>query len=304
MKPASDSARRARPLLGTFVEISAGGAARSDLDAAIEVAVYAVADVHRLMSFHEPDSDVSRLNCDAATRPVHVHPWTFEVLAMARELHEASAGMFDIAIAPVLQHMGLLPRLESGRQSIPMRACTAKTVELLSGRRIRFRDPDVRIDLGGIAKGFAVDRAIEVLRVHGTPRGLVNAGGDLAAFGPDAYTVRIRDPRSPGRLLFRVEVKNEALASSGGCFDPFQSSHVMTSAVIDPNIRRSARVAYGATVRAPSCMVADALTKVVMAAGESAADLLVQYGARAIFMSTDGNLLVTRDWLDGVGVAS
>jgi len=96
MRPAFASARRARPLLGTFVEITAAGASRSDLDDAIEGAFQAVADVHRLMSPHEPESDVSRLNREASAGAVRVHPWTYEVLCMASELHRASAGMFDV----------------------------------------------------------------------------------------------------------------------------------------------------------------------------------------------------------------
>ena len=80
MTPACDSVRRARPLLGTFVEISASGTYPGDLHAAVSRAFDIVADVHRLMSFHDRDSDVSRLNREAATRPVAVHPWTYEVL--------------------------------------------------------------------------------------------------------------------------------------------------------------------------------------------------------------------------------
>src|SRR5438132_13938794 len=98
MRPAFVSARRARPLLGTFVEITAAGASRSDLDDAIDGAFRAVADVHRLMSPHEPESDVSRLNREASGRAVSVHPWTYEVLRMAVELHEASAGVFDVTV--------------------------------------------------------------------------------------------------------------------------------------------------------------------------------------------------------------
>ena len=293
MKPACDNARRARPLLGTFVEVAASGARRSELDAAIDRAFHAVADVHRLMSFHEPDSDVSRLNREASTRAVRVHPWTYEVLGMSRELYEASAGLFDIAVTPVLEPTALRPGRDGDRRSVPMIAPVGEPLELLPGRRVRFPRGGVRIDLGGIAKGFAVDRALDVLRAAGVACGLVNAGGDLAAFGPDAAPVHIRDPRCPGRILCRVDVRNEALASSGGFLDPFRSSDAAASAVIDPSTRRPARRVYGATVRAPSCVVADALTKVVMIAGAPAATLLARYGARAMFVSLDGDQQLT-----------
>src|SRR5580704_14561335 len=180
----SDEIRRARPLLGTFVEIEVAGAARSELDAAIDAAFEAVARVHRLMSFHERDSDVSRLNREASLRPVKVHAWTFQVLEMAVEMHRLTKGIFDITVAPALQAMGLLPGLE-GDAAIVTETRFFDAIELLPENTVRFRHPDVRIDLGGIAKGFAVDRALEALRGFDVSSGMVNAGGDLAAFGPD-----------------------------------------------------------------------------------------------------------------------
>src|ERR1700682_5887672 len=179
MATASDKVRRARPLLGTFVEIDAAGgpagAPRSELDAAIDAAFEAVARVHRLMSFHEPDSDVSRLNRETSLPPVKVHAWTFQVLQVAVEMHRQTKGIFDVAIAPALQTMGLLPRLE-GDAAIVTEARSFDAIELLPENLVRFRYPDVRIDLGGIAKGFAVDRALAALRGFDISSGMVNAG--------------------------------------------------------------------------------------------------------------------------------
>src|SRR5690348_1464760 len=106
----SNSARRARPLLGTFVEIEAAGPAQAKVIDAIDAAFDAVSTVHRLMSFHEEGSDVSRLNREAFERPIKVHPWTFDVLKMSVELHRRSGGLFNVAVAPILQARGLLPR--------------------------------------------------------------------------------------------------------------------------------------------------------------------------------------------------
>ena len=110
METASASIRRARPLLGTFVEIAVAGTTIPAMEAAVEAAFAAVAMVHGLMSFHEPDSDVSRLNRGAASGAVRVHDWTYQVLDTACELHRRSAGMFDVAVAPALQKLGMLPR--------------------------------------------------------------------------------------------------------------------------------------------------------------------------------------------------
>jgi FAD:protein FMN transferase len=302
MATASDRVRRARPLLGTFVEIEVTGATKSGANAAIDAAFEAVASVHRLMSFHEPDSDVSRLNREASVRPVSVHAWTYRVLEAAVEMHRRSNGMFDIAVAPTLQAMGLLPWGDDAPIDIEARSFDA--IELLEGQMIRFRQTNVRIDLGGIGKGFAVDRALEVLRGSGVASGVVNAGGDLAVFGQEPQTVSIRHPRDPGRSIGNVEVTNEALASTARRFDPFQSADTASSAIIDPGTRKPARAVDGATVRAPSCMTADALTKMVMIAGTDATELLEHYSASALLISTDGDVHITPDWHHAVYLAA
>jgi thiamine biosynthesis lipoprotein len=290
----SDKVRRARPLLGTFVEIEAAGAAKSEMNAAVDAAFEAVAGAHRLMSFHEPDSDVSRLNREACLRPTRVHAWTFQVLEAAVEMHRRSKGIFDIAVAPTLQAMALLPR-RNDDPAIATEARSFDAIELLEGQTVRFRQADVRIDLGGIAKGFAVDRALEVLRRFNVPSGVVNAGGDLAAFG-DTQTIHVRNPRDPRRLICRVEVTDEGLASTARRFDPFQSAETTGSAIIDPGTRKPTHAIDGTTVRAPSCMVADALTKIVMISGTDASELLEHYCASALLISTDGDVQITPDW--------
>jgi thiamine biosynthesis lipoprotein len=302
MATASDKIRRARPLLGTFVEIEVTGAAKSAMNTAIDAAFEAVARVHRLMSFHTPDSDVSRLNREASVRPVSVHAWTYRVLEAAVEMHRRSNGMFDIAVAPTLQAMGRLPWGNDAPIDIEGRSFDA--IELLEGQKVRFRQPNVRIDLGGIAKGFAVDRALEVLRGFGAAGGIVNAGGDLAVFGEAPQAVHIRHPRDPRRLICSVEVTDEALASTARRFDPFQSADTASSAIIDPVRRGPAHAIDGATVRASSCMTADALTKIVMIAGTDATELLEHYNANALLISTDGDVQITPDWHHAVYLAA
>ncbi len=295
MPATSASLRRAQPLLGTFVEIDVTDANQRDAERAVEAAFSVVAEVHRLMSFHEASSDVSRLNRAASNGAVVVHPWTCAVLEMAVEMNRHSAGAFDIGVAPALQRTGQLP---GGSEAWPSPASmpTAEAIELLADNHVRFLHPSVLIDLGGIAKGFAVDCAIEELRARGVRSAMVNAGGDLAAFGPEARVIHIRDPRSPGRLMCQVEVSNRALASSARRFDPFRSADTADTAVIEPRTQMPARAAHGATVCAPSCMVADALTKVVMVAGKRAAAPLARFHASAIFVSTDGDIHTTSDW--------
>ena len=298
-----DNIRRAKPLLGTFVEIQASGVGTADLNAGIDAAFDAVAKVQRLMSFHEPDSDVSRLNQSASSHPVRVDPWTYEVLRMAVELQFRSRGAFDITIAPVLQALGLLPGVGEGWRDVQRRR-SPNQVELLGDRLVRFSGPGIRIDLGGIAKGFAVDRALEALRGFGVVNGLVNAGGDLAAFGPDPQTVAIRNPVDPQSFMCGISIENQALASSARRFDPFQSDETMNSAIIDPVTHLPACSIQGTTVRAPSCVIADALTKIVMIAGTSAADLLEHYRAGALLVLADGDIQISSDLKDQVSLAA
>jgi FAD:protein FMN transferase len=292
---ASASIRRGRPLLGTFVEIAISGANPYDLEIAVESAFGTVTKVHRLMSFHDPASDVGRLNREADEHAVAVDPWTYEVIATAIDLNRRSDGAFDIAVAPVLQELGLLPTVDR-RAGAAARSGISGTIELVAGQRIRFHQPGTRIDLGGIAKGFAVDRAVAALRAHGVTSGLVNAGGDLSAFGPAAHVVHLRDPADPGRSLGPIAIADEALASSGGRLDPVTSSAAMAPSVIDPTTRVPVRAIQGATVRAPTCMVADALTKVVMIAGEAADTLLDYFQASALLVTADGDRRITRSW--------
>jgi FAD:protein FMN transferase len=295
--------RRARPWLGTFVEIEVAGRSEPEMTAAVDAAFEAVAKVHRLMSFHDADSDVSRLNREARVKPVAVHAWTFAVLESAVELHRRSNGIFDIAVAPVLQALGLLP----DTREQPVAASGARVfdaIELLGGHAVRFHGAEIGIDLGGIAKGFAVDRALDVLSSFGIESAIVNAGGDLAAFGVESHAVHIRHPRNPAQLVCSVGIRNEALASSARRFDPFHGADTAETAVIDPATRRVPETVDGVSVRAPSCMIADALTKIVMIAGTEASDLLDHYRASALMISADGTLQISSDFHRAVHLAA
>jgi thiamine biosynthesis lipoprotein len=296
-----DSVRRARPLLGTFVEITAGGGEACQLEPAIEAAFDTVERVHWLMSYHEPESDVSRLNRAAGRTPIVIDAWTYSVLQTALELHWRSKGLFNVGVGSALERLGLLPQSAGTTYSDPM-PCTP--VELLLGSRAQLHTAGSTIDLGGIAKGFAVDQAIAVLREYDVPSGLVNAGGDLAGFGPHEHVVAIRDPRGPDRVLAHTALCNAAIASSGMGFDPASSLRVSHCPIIDPRSGGPVTAVIGATVRAGSCMIADALTKVVMIAALDASELLDHYAASALFVTTDGEVLATVDWQDANSFAT
>ena len=259
--------RRCRPLLGTFVEIDA------DDEAAIEAGYAAIATVHHLMSAHEPDSDLSRVNRFAHLGPVEVHAWTALVLERALFWAKESEGAFDpVRAGKAAIERGYLPCLPGQ----PEPAAAHWSWLELQGRSVRLLKPGC-VDLGGIAKGFALDKAIEALRRAGADAGLVNAGGDMAAFGPQPWPVQIADPliRSP---RIEIALENEALA---------------TSAVLDggwAHLPGADRRWLSASVRALSAMDADALTKVLLSDSPRTCLCLDLAHATGLRVACDGSI--------------
>ena len=275
--------RRCRPLLGTFVEIQASGTNVGDLEGAVEVVFLAIAQVHRLMSFHDPESDVSRMNRDACYKWVRVHPWTWRVLKSAQEFSRNTDGIFDITVAGQLVKLKYLPRCGArfGRGSW-------RDIILEATGRVRFCRP-LLVDFGGIAKGFAVDRAVEVLKRSRVTAGIVNAGGDLRVFGSASQLVHLRHPAQPKRAAGAVRLRERAMATSGIYFARRKNRGRCVSPILDGRTSRAACDLISVTVAAANCMTADALTKVVFAVRERAAPLLARYSADALLLEQDGD---------------
>lgn len=299
MPSRSNNVRRARPLLGTLVEIEVGGVGESAGQRALEEAFAAVAEVQRRMSWHDPASVLSQINREAARHTVEVDEWTFEVLAAAAEMHRVSGGVFDVTVAPHLEALGFLPPTGA-----PASAATFADVELRPDRTVRLHRPGVRLDLGGIAKGFAVDQAIAALRRGGVPRGLVNAGGDLRAFGDAPFPVAIRHPDDPRATLTTVPLQNAALATSAHYFADRLVPGSALGPIINPRTGAQARHIRSATVRAATAMRADALTKVVMLTGEAALPVLTHFRADAIFIATGAEARCSPGWHEALHLSS
>lgn len=284
----SSEVRRARPLLGTIVELRASDARRDMLLRGVQAAFRQLERVHALMSFHDPSSELNRLNREAHRRTVAVSSETYAVLALAREIAAASGGLFDVSVAPQLVRWGYLPSF-GGAASC--RGTTAD-IELSSGRRVRFARP-LLVDLGGIAKGYAVDRAVEALRDAGVVRGVVNAGGDLRVFGPCAETVHVRHPRRPGMLLPLAALRDGAMATSATYFSRRRVRGRQVSPVVHRADGRPCLRAFSASVVAPTCAVADALAKVVLLGGKDAFPMLDTFSASALILTPNGRVLVS-----------
>jgi thiamine biosynthesis lipoprotein len=254
--------KRLRPLLGTCVEIEVEDLEASRAASAIERAFATVELVHRLMSVHRPDSDLSRINREAWRQAVTVHPWTLKTLRWALLIHAATDGLFDCAVGHELGRHGLV----TGCGFDTAAPGSLADLEIVGDGSVRLARR-IALDFGGIAKGFAVDRAIAILRAGGARRASVNAGGDLRVMGDEPQPIHIRDPADPRLLRLAGFLANGAIATSG------------TEAAIDRTARRPIGDGKTWSVIAPRCVVADALTKVVAQTGRTQDPWLARFGA-------------------------
>jgi thiamine biosynthesis lipoprotein len=241
--------RRARPLLGTLVEVGLCGARSGDdaaMLAACDIAFDAIAGVQRCLSRFESDSDIARFNALATGGWLDVQADTAIVLSAAQQLFNDSDGAFDVSL-------GSAPR----------------GWLLRDGRLYKLHD-DARLDLGGIGKGHAVDRAVQALQCADLAGGWVNAGGDLRSFGSAAVELKLRDEQRGGVVDFG-RLHDGAFATS--CFGPDTRSALSAAG-------RGSTFSH-VSVAAPSCLLADALTKVVAASGDVHHRLLARARAQA-----------------------
>ena len=273
---------RAQPWLGTFVEIHIDADAdREDLVAASDRGFDCVRRIHTAMSFHEPGSELSRVNRDAASGPVPVSKHLHEVLSVALGLSAASGGIFDVSIAPRLVRSGRLPRHLG---SFPEKG-DWRDIEL-RGQSVAFRNP-LWIDLGGIAKGYAVDLAFEAIMacLPSARQISVNAGGDLRVLNWEDETVHVRFRRFWGICgSVPVGMKAPAMASSGAL------AQGGVKHLIDPLRKRRLSRGKVFTVFAERCILADALTKVACLAARPA-NLIRRFGASAVSTNRFGRVM-------------
>ncbi|QHJ01017.1 FAD:protein FMN transferase [Xylophilus rhododendri] len=278
--------RRCRPALGTYVEIGAAceeAGARAAVLAAVEQAFAAIGRVEHAMSFHAPASDLSRINAAGAGSVIPVDRWTAEVLLLAQELHGATGGCFDCGVGGTLQAWGMLPGAPHGRRPAAQAGGGAQHLGIDAGRgEVRLHRP-VCLDLGGIAKGFAVDRAIDALAAAGVRCAVVNAGGDLRVLGPVPRPLHVRDPRAPARLRFAGLLCDGAAATSARYFSEMPG-RPDRCALVDPFTRCAVADRRSFTVLAPLCAVADGLAKALAVAGALGPSCLQRFGAQGLVL--------------------
>lgn len=252
--------RRARPLLGTLVDIACEASDEAAGLDALGAAFDAVAVVHQALSFQQADSELSALNRAPLGQWVALGDDSVAVLAAALALSAETDGVFDACSAgPTGDWRGL--ELDA------------------AGQRARRHAP-LQVDASGIAKGHAVDRAVAVLVARGQPAGLVNAGGDLRVFGHWTQPLWVRDPADLAQARCLGELHQAAAATS--------ASYLLDAPVLRHGRSRAPVAARASwTVQAPTCSVADMLTKLVAATGDTDHPALARHRARAWCLGAD-----------------
>jgi FAD:protein FMN transferase len=280
--------RRMLPVMGTIAEITVIADDYRGGEHAIDAAFAELTGVERTMSRFLPASDVGRANALAFHQPVAVSGPTRDVLDAALRWAHASDGAFDPAIGRVVELWDVNHRREPPPDA-PVRRLAARHlfhgVELGMEKgkpAVAFRSPDIHLDLGGIAKGYGVDRASDALRALGVRDALINVGGDLVAMGmaPDdaPWHVGIQSPVDPDELLGVLDVSDRAVATSGDYVQFFRFRGVRYHHLMDPATARPRQTSeHSVTVEAETCMNADAAATAVF--GMSATD------ARALLAS-------------------
>jgi thiamine biosynthesis lipoprotein len=278
--------RRARPLLGTVVEIRAAAPLReAQLHAAIDGAFDAMERVHLLMSYHDPASELSRINREAAATEQWIDPETYAVLEAALHFAALSNGAFDPCVGERLETWGYLPSSAPVPDGSRTPGGNWRDVHLLGSCRVRLGRP-VRLDLGGIAKGYAVDRAVHALQRAGIENIMVNAGGDLRIAGPWKQQVHLRHAHTPHLSADVLTVRNAALATSAAYYSRRRLSFGEVSPLLDPRSEMPYIGNGSVSVRAADCMSADALTKVVLFSAPGVTEqALAACGAQALVQS-------------------
>lgn len=264
--PNLELVRRSQPLLGTFVTISAYGSEREPVSRAVSAAFDEFRRVDALMSIHRGDSEISRVNQAAGTVPVTLSEDLFRVVALALEISEQTDGAFDITVRPLVELWGFIwkqYRLPTEAELKNVLPCVDYRLVAMNpaNRTLRFARQGVSLDLGGIAKGFAVDCAIEKLRSLGVTNAMVKAGGDLRVIGlPPGrphWDVQLEDPQKEGRRV-TIPLKEAALSTSGNYENYFVVQGKRYSHILDPRTGMPVRGIASCSVIAPTCQESDA----------------------------------------------
>jgi thiamine biosynthesis lipoprotein len=289
---------REEAIMGTRCAVELWATDRAAGNAAIEAVLADMRRIDALMSTYKADSEISRVNANAAREPVAITAELFALLQTAQHYSALSKGAFDITYASVgylydyRQHFH--PDASTLAAALP--AVDYRQLRLDAERRtVAFGRPGMRIDLGGIAKGYAVDRGIDILKARGFGHAMVNAGGDTRVSGDrfgKPWVIGIRHPDRKDEVVLRIPLEDAAFSTSGDYERYFDEGGVRYHHIIDPKTGQSPRAVRSVTIIASNATRTDGLSKTVFILGpKDGLDFINSLpDADAIVIAADGKV--------------
>ena len=263
----------ARPMMGTEVSVYLWSDDPEAGRQALEEVFDEAARIDRLMSTYKDESEISKINREAAQGPVAAGDELFDLIERSLDISVLTRGAFDITYDSVGQHYDFRERqrpddetIEAERSLIDFRLVMLDD----AAGTVFFEREGVRINLGGIAKGYVVERGVDVLRLRGIRHAIVTAGGDSRLLGDRRgrpWMVGIRHPREEGEVAISLPLADEAISTSGDYERYFDEDGVRYHHIIRPSTGAPAEGVHSATVIGPDAVMTDALSTSVFVMG-------------------------------------
>lgn len=296
---------RARVSMGSELRLSAWTADESAASAAFDAVFTEFDRLEALMSVWRDGSDIVRLNAAAGREPVHVSSDTVTVLREARQISEWTGGKFDVTFG-VLNDLWRFDHDQDNK--VPDMTEVRRRLPLIDYRALRIDDPPgtafltragMRANLGGIGKGYAIDRGVEILRRRGLRDFMIQAGGDMYVAGKKdgrPWRLGIQDPRGPrDRIFAAIDLSDSTFSTSGDYERSFVKDGVRYHHIIDPATGEPARGCRSATILTDRAVVADGLSKVAFWLGPREALALFERlpNVDAVIVTSSNEVIVT-----------
>jgi thiamine biosynthesis lipoprotein len=288
--------------MGTEVNITVIDEDTQRAKAAMREAFNEISRIETLMSVTDRRSEIYMLN-QSRGEWVNLSPETIHVLERSLYFASISNGAFDPTVKPLVdlwmekvRAWGRLPT--TGELSEALALVNWRALELDEDKgRARFLKQGMEITLGGIAKGYAVDRATQVLKASGVERGLVDIGGDIRGFGRESWRIAIQHPRYEHEWLEVIDLKNSAVATSGDYRRFFLLGERRVHHILNPKTGEPADTVMSVTVIAANGLDADALTTAVFVLGpEKGKELLNSLEVAGLIVSSGGQIIMSEGW--------
>jgi FAD:protein FMN transferase len=285
-------------IMGTAIRVELWSEDKPAGEAAIAAVMAEMHRIDRLMSPYKPESELSRINREAAEHPVPISQEMFDILSRSIKFSELSGGAFDITFSSVGYLYDYRRHIKPTDKEIEQALPGINFRHLLldaQKRTVNFARRGVRIDLGGIGKGHAVDNGIALLKKRGITQAIITAGGDSRVLGDKGgrpWMVGIRDPRRKDNMVAVIPLINSAISTSGDYERYFEADGVRYHHILNPKTGRSATGVHSVSVIGPDATTTDGLTKPVFILGPEKGLRLIESipGVDAVIIDAEGKM--------------